>query len=47
MSAFENLLGSELQAGDVVTPTKDLLAGKANVLLYFSAHWCGTFQTLS
>lgn len=41
MSAFENLLGAELLVGDATVATKDVVSGKNNVLLYFSAHWCG------
>jgi len=39
MKDFE-LLGSELVGKDGGVDTKDALAGKDYVMLYFSAHWC-------
>ena len=37
---FEALFGASLQTKDGEKPTKDVLAGKKAVLVYFSAHWC-------
>jgi len=38
--AFEGLLGSRLLSKDGEVATADAVAGKKNVMLYFSAHWC-------
>uniref|UniRef100_A0A7S1QQ79 protein-disulfide reductase n=1 Tax=Alexandrium catenella TaxID=2925 RepID=A0A7S1QQ79_ALECA len=37
---WEALLGAELDTKDGRKPTKELLAGKKAVMIYFSAHWC-------
>eukprot|EP00933_Yihiella_yeosuensis_P043135 TRINITY_DN3787_c0_g2_i1.p1 TRINITY_DN3787_c0_g2~~TRINITY_DN3787_c0_g2_i1.p1 ORF type:complete len:139 (+),score=30.91 TRINITY_DN3787_c0_g2_i1:89-505(+) len=34
------LFGEELTGKDGVVKTSDALAGKAHVMVYFSAHWC-------
>jgi len=38
--AFSALFGGSLLTKDGLKPTDDVLAGKAGVLVYFSAHWC-------
>jgi nucleoredoxin len=38
--AFVELLGSKLLTSEGEKPTEEVLAGKAAVGLYFSAHWC-------
>merc|ERR1711959_225858 len=38
--AFSPLFGATLLTKDGPQSTDDLLAGKKNVLVYFSAHWC-------
>merc|ERR1712216_238408 len=40
MSAFTTLFGPTLQTKDGMKPTEEVLAGKACVGVYFSAHWC-------
>ena len=37
---FAALLGPSLVTKEGEKPTNELLEGKTNVLLYFSAHWC-------
>jgi len=38
--AFEDLFGKTLVSKDGNVATKGALAGKKNVMVYFSAHWC-------
>jgi len=40
MAAFAELFGATLQGKAGEVPTAEALAGKAGVLVYFSAHWC-------
>merc|ERR1719428_2012332 len=39
-SAMASLFGPVLVTKDGEKPTAEVLAGKAGVLVYFSAHWC-------
>lgn len=39
-SPFEALFGQQLQSKKGCVSTRDVLIGKAIVLVYFSAHWC-------
>ena len=43
MAAFEALVGDTLLSGKDSVSTKDVVAGKQAVMIYFSAHWCGTW----
>eukprot|EP00662_Eupelagonemidae_sp_cell21_P032578 gene32578-38301_t len=38
MAAFADLLGGQLLTKDGPRPTREVLAGKRHVLLYFSGH---------
>jgi len=40
MAAFIELFGAKLQTKDGLKPTESVLAAKAGVMVYFSAHWC-------
>merc|ERR1711907_657386 len=40
MPAFSELFGATLVTKEGEKPTDEVLAGKKNVLVYFSAHWC-------
>ena len=38
--AMQSLFGEKLQTKDGLQDTSQVLAGKGNVGIYFSAHWC-------
>ena len=38
-SPFVELFGATILTSDGEKPTEDVLDGKTNVLIYFSAHW--------
>merc|ERR1712224_225099 len=40
MAAFEGLFGDTILTKDGEKPTKEVLADKDYVMVYFSAHWC-------
>jgi hypothetical protein len=44
--AFEALFGATLLTKDGEKPTSEVLGGKTNVMIYFSAHWCPPWYVL-
>merc|ERR1712188_201033 len=40
MAEFEALFGGKILTKDGEKNTSEVLAGKKNVMVYFSAHWC-------